>query len=152
MSGERYMLDTDILVFMLRGLKLPDAKNERRVQAERIRKRIEQKLRAGSMIYISTVTVCELEYGATKADDPGKERRALYKILAPFELLGCDAMKMPRLYGEIRRNLEESGKPIGSMDLLIAAHALAAGAILVSNNVKEFSKVKGLQAINWARV
>ena len=96
------------------------------------------------------VTVCELEYGAERAGEPDKERHALYKILAPFDLLGCDAVNMPRHYGLIRRELEQAGQPIGAMDLMIAAHASALGITLVTNNTKEFKRVKGLHVVNWA--
>jgi tRNA(fMet)-specific endonuclease VapC len=149
-SGERYMLDTDILVDMLRGLKVSRAGDERRRRAERIRGRIERALGGGAVLHVSMVTVCELEHGAAKAENPERERQALYKVLAPFELTDCDAVKMPRHYGNVRRELEAAGQPIGAMDLMIAAHALALGATLVSNNARDFGKVVGLRVVNWA--
>ena len=90
------MIDTDILVFMLWGLKSTTHGSETRQRADRIRQRIEQHLRDGATIYISMVTVCELEFGAQKATDPVRERRALYKILAPFDLVEGDAINLPR--------------------------------------------------------
>lgn len=118
--------------------------------AERIRRHIEQHLRDGATIYISKVTVCELEFGAQKTSDPVRERRALYKILAPFDLVDGDAVNLPRHYGEVRRDLERVGQPIGAMDIMIAAHARALSATLVSNNVQKFTKVTGLNVVNWA--
>jgi tRNA(fMet)-specific endonuclease VapC len=53
-------------------------------------------------------------------------------------------------YGDLRADLERRGEPIGSLDTLIAAHALSVNAVLVTNNTREFSKVRGLQLENWA--
>lgn len=150
MNGHRYMLDTDILIYMLRGLKISDSQDERRLRAERIRNRIERVITGGGSVRVSMITVCELEYGAARSANPVKQRRALYKTLAPFEVVEADALNLPRKYGEVRNGLEKAGQPIGAMDLLIAAHALAVNATLVSNNVKEFGKIKGLQIANWA--
>lgn len=150
MNGGRYMLDTDILVYLLRGLKLPNARSEFRQRAERIRERIERELRNNATVHVSMVTVCELEYGSEKAPEPEKERHALYKVLAPFELVGGDAVNLPRHYGTIRRELELAGQPIGAMDLMIAAHARALGVTLVTNNVREFGRIQGLKVANWA--
>lgn len=151
MREARYMLDTDILVYMLRGLKVVNTKDERRVCAERIRGQIENHLKNGSVVCVSMVTVCELEYGALKAADPARERQALYKVLAPFELVAGDAVKLPRHYGEVRHDLTCTGRLIGAMDLMIAAHARALGAVLVTNNEADFNRVSGLRTVNWAR-
>ncbi len=144
------MLDTDILVYMLRGLKSPNISPESHQRAERIRDRVASELADGSTVYVSMVTVCELEYGSEKALAPERERHALYKVLAPFELVGADAENLPRHYGKIRRDLEIAGQPIGAMDLMIAAHACALGVTLVTNNVKEFARIEGLKVTNWA--
>lgn len=152
MKGGRYMLDTDILVYMLRGLKSANASSEVRERAERIRDRIEHELRDGTTVHVSMVTVCELEYGAERASEPGKERHALYKVLAPFDLVAGDAVNLPRHYGRIRRELELAGQSTGAMDLMIAAHASALGITLVTNNAREFRRVQGLNVDNWAEV
>ena len=151
MAAALYMLDTDILVFMIRGLKDPDRASARHVKAQRIRRRIQRHLRAGATVGVSMVTVCELEYGAGKSSHPERERRAVSKILAPFALLDCDAVHVPRHYGEIRCMLEKAGVPIGAMDLMIAAHAHAQSATLVTNNEDEFRRVEGLKVVNWAK-
>ena len=150
MAGGIYMLDTDILVFMIRGLKLTDHSSSRYVKAARIRRRIQRRQRAGATVGVSMVTVCELEYGTGKSVHPERERRAVSKILAPFALLDCDAVHVPRHYGEVRCMLEKVGATIGAMDLMIAAHARAQGATLVTNNVRVFRRVKGLKVENWA--
>ncbi len=150
MNGAGYMLDTDILVYMFRGMKSRNVRSVVRQRAERIRNRIQRELQNGSAVCVSMITVCELEYGSEKAFAPEKERRALYKVLAPFELVAGDAVNLPRHYGGIRRELELAGQPIGAMDLMIAAHARALGVTLVTNNVREFSRITGLKVGNWA--
>lgn len=150
MNHGAYMLDTNILVYMLRGFKAANAGRAIRRQAEQIRSRIEHELQQGTAIYVSMVTICELEYGASKTADPARERSALNKILAPFERAEGDALNLPRHYGEIRCALEQAGQPIGAMDLMIAAHARAMNVTLVTNNVREFERVKGLCVVNWA--
>ena len=149
MSKTAYMLDTNTLVYMLRGFKASNARRSIRQQAEKIRARIEREQQGGAVIYISMITICELEYGAQKAADPAKERNALNKILAPFERADADALIVPRHYGEIRFALEQAGLPIGSMDLMIAAHARAMNVTLVTNNMGEFQRVPGLRLANW---
>ena len=150
MTGLRYLLDTDILIYMLRGLKDSVKSPVHRQAARRIRKRIQTHLDQGIPVCLSMVSACELEYGASRAPDPEKERRAMVKILAPFEMLEADPVFVPRHYGEIRAQLERDGCPIGAMDLMIAAHARAVNATLVTNNVGEFKRVHGLRIENWA--
>jgi tRNA(fMet)-specific endonuclease VapC len=72
-----------------------------------------------------------------------------YLFLAPLEVLPFD-MAPVWAYGELRAHLERRGEPIGSLDTLIAAHALSVNAVLVTNNTREFSKVRGLQMENRA--
>jgi tRNA(fMet)-specific endonuclease VapC len=146
----RYLLDTDILIFMLRGLKNSAKSPAHRQAARRIRKRIETQIQQGRPVGLSMISACELEYGAARSLDPEKERRAVSKILAPFEVLAADPILLPRYYGEIRAQLEKDGCPIGSMDLLIAAHARSLNVTLVTNNTGEFKRIRGLQVENWA--
>ena len=98
---------------------------------------------------ISSITESELRHGAEKSLDPEKNHRQLDLFLLSLPVLayGGDAA---RHYGEIRRHLESAGTPIGSMDLLIAAHARAAGLILVTHNTREFERVPGLVVEDWA--
>ena len=69
-------------------------------------------------------------------------------FMAPLDILPFDESAIWQ-YGELRTLLESQGRPIGSMDTLIAAHALAMGAVLVTNNVREFERVPGLVVENW---
>ena len=97
---------------------------------------------------ISSITLAELEYGAAKSRYPEKNREALAQFVLPLEILALDA-KAALAYGEVHANLEARGAPIGSMDFLIAAHALALDVALVTNNVREFRRVRRLRVENW---
>ncbi len=150
-ASSLYLMDTDILVFMLRGLKRNCTVPEMVSKAQQIRERIQQVQKAGMTVGVSAITVSELEYGAAKSSNPSRERDAVRKILAPFELFSFDALAVPCHHGTIRYDLERIGVRIGAMDLLIAAHARSLGAVLVSNNDREFSRVLGLTCENWAQ-
>lgn len=98
-------------------------------------------------IGISSITGAELAFGVAKSGS-ARNRQALEKFLVPLELLafGADAMQA---YGPLRAELQRRGQPIGALDMLIAAHALALGATLVTNNLDEFRRVPGLVCENW---
>ncbi|NOX32191.1 MAG: type II toxin-antitoxin system VapC family toxin [Deltaproteobacteria bacterium] len=72
----------------------------------------------------------------------------LDEFLSPFEILSYDD-NASRYYGRIRSQLEKKGQIIGLLDMLIAAHALSKKLILISNNVKEFNRIKSLRVENW---
>lgn len=99
------------------------------------------------MSRVSSITGAELSFGVAKS---GSERNvaALEKFLAPLESLPFDTAAMRR-YGPLRAELQARGQPIGALDTLIAAHALALGAVLVTNNLAEFGRVPGLACENW---
>ena len=97
----------------------------------------------------SSITVAELQYGVAKSDRPEQNALALAALLAPLDVLAFDDAAAA-VYGTVRAGLERAGTPIGSMDLLIAAHALALGRTVVTNNTREFSRVAGLKVENWA--
>jgi tRNA(fMet)-specific endonuclease VapC len=80
--------------------------------------------------------------------NPASARSRLEAFLGLFEIEPFDAAA-GEAYGEIRSHLEKAGTPIGPMDLLIAAHARSAGATLLTSNMKEFSRVPGLQSKAW---
>jgi tRNA(fMet)-specific endonuclease VapC len=99
-------------------------------------------------IGISVITLAELEYGASKSSRPVQNRKAMELFVSPLEVAAFDRGATV-VYGRIRALLEKKGRLIGSMDLLIAAHALSLGVRLASNNVKEFKRVPGLRVENW---
>jgi tRNA(fMet)-specific endonuclease VapC len=95
----------------------------------------------------STIVACELRSGAPKRASPRLTER-LEQVLSALPLLALEPGADHR-YGELRAELERDGVPIGANDMLIAAHALALGLTLVTDNVSEFQRVKGLAVRNW---
>ena len=97
---------------------------------------------------ISWVTLAELEFGVAKSQHLEKNRAALDEFVLPLEIAGFDR-DVARVYGQVRAAPEKKGTPIGALDLLIGAHALAQGATLATNNTREFSRIKGLTIVDW---
>ncbi len=100
-------------------------------------------------IGISSITVSELHYGVSKSKRIEENLKRLEEFLVPFEVLPYDE-NASKYYGRIRSHLEKQGNLIGPLDLLIAAHALSNGLILITNNEKEFKRIKSLKTENWA--
>lgn len=103
---------------------------------------------SSSDIGISAITVAELEYGACKSQRVEQNRAALNQFLLPLEIVPFQE-RATQTYGELRSTLERQGAIIGAMDLLIAAQAKSLGLILVTNNVREFSRIPNLTVQNW---
>jgi len=101
-------------------------------------------------IGISSITLAELRYGVAKSRYPDKNAEALDEFVIPLEIFPFTE-DATLAYGEIRATLEKLGTPIGSMDLLIAAHAVSLGVTLVTNNTREFSRVPGLNLVDWTK-
>ncbi len=101
-------------------------------------------------IGISSITLAELQYGVSKSKKKEKNQSRLNEFLVPFEILPFDE-RHTITYGEIRSQLEKAGRIIGPLDLLIAAHALTEELVLITNNDKEFKRVKGLSVENWTK-
>jgi tRNA(fMet)-specific endonuclease VapC len=99
-------------------------------------------------IGVSSVTVAELLYGVEKSARPAQNREALSRFLLPLAVaeFGHDAAAA---YGRVRATLEIEGMPIGPLDTLIAAHAVSLAVTLVTNNVREFGRVPGLEVEDW---
>lgn len=129
-----YMLDTNICIYVINA-RPPSV-------LERFRRE-----RLGS-IGISSVTAAELAFGVAKSGS-ARNREALEMFLAPLEVLPFDASAIWH-YGDLRAALERRGEPIGALDTMIAAHAMASNTILVTNNTREFARVAGLRLENWA--
>jgi len=99
---------------------------------------------------LSAITVAELHVGVHKSRDPGRNAEALALFLLPLEIAAFD-YAAAEAYGRIRVALESAGTQIGPLGTLIAGHAVSLEAILVTDNVAEFSRVPGLRIENWLR-
>lgn len=130
----RYMLDTNICIYVIKH------------KPAQVFKRLQR--HDPSEICISSVTYSELVYGVEKSQAVEKNRLALAMFLSNIEILDYDR-KAAEEYGIIRADLERSGTPIGSLDMMIAAHARANGLTVVTNNEKEFNRVSKLKVENW---
>ena len=97
---------------------------------------------------ISTITLAELRFGAAHSAQPTRNHQQVDLFCQYLRVVDFDAEAALR-YGEIRAALKRAGQLIGDNDLLIAAHALALDAILVTNNTREFERVDGLKLENW---
>lgn len=131
-----YLLDTNICIYIIK--RKPQEVIERLNQIP------------FNQLYISAITIAELEYGVRKSSFPDKNQSALNEFLAPFSLLAFDR-KATIEYGIIRSELEKNGTPIGPLDTLIAAHAKSLNLTLVTNNEREVSRVNGLHVENWVK-
>jgi tRNA(fMet)-specific endonuclease VapC len=96
---------------------------------------------------ISSITHAELQYGIEKSKN--KNQDALDEFLLPLTILPFHGKRLVTCYGEIRVSLESKGKTIGPFDMLIAAHALSLDLTIISNNIKEFSRIPNLKCENW---
>ena len=99
---------------------------------------------------LSSVTLAELYFGVARSAFPDRNLMALTQFCAPLELLPFDD-RAASAYGRVRADLERSGFPAGPLDTLIAAHALSQSAVLVTDNEREFRRVRGLEVENWDR-
>ncbi|MBP5554407.1 MAG: type II toxin-antitoxin system VapC family toxin [Lachnospiraceae bacterium] len=131
----KYMLDTNICIY---AIKHKPEKVFRKLQ------RIDP-----SEVCISSITYAELVYGVEKSAAVEKNRLALSMMLSNIEIMKFGEAAADS-YGKVRADLEMNGTPIGPLDMMIAAHAKSLGCMVVTNNVKEFSRVKGLKIANWA--
>ena len=131
----KYMLDTNICIYAIKHKP----------------EKVIRKLRETDPrdVCVSSVTYAELVHGVEKSASVEKNRLALSMLLANIEIkdFGVDAANC---YGKIRAALERKGTPIGPLDMMIAGHAQSLGLTVVTNNMKEFSRVNNLKIENWA--
>ena len=132
----RYLLDTNICIYI--------AKQKPAGVQEHFRR-----LRPGD-VGMSVVTHLELVYGAWKSRHREANLQLILELERLIPVLPLDA-GVSHQYGQVRTELERKGSPIGAYDLLIAAHALALGLTLVTNNAREFRRVPSLNIENWAQ-
>jgi tRNA(fMet)-specific endonuclease VapC len=131
----KYLLDTDTCVYAL--------KQNRAVLGELL-------MRSRDEVAVSVISEAELRTGAAKSSSPAKTVHLVENFLAPLlivEFTAEDAV----IYAQVRARLERAGTPIGPLDTIIAAQAVSRNLTLVSNNEREFRRVKGLRVENWTR-
>jgi tRNA(fMet)-specific endonuclease VapC len=134
-----YLLDTNACIALING------------EPARVRARLQKATAAGARSLVSSVAVFELWYGVAKSKRREFNRERLQTFLAgPVTILPFDAADA-EFAGTIRATLEATGKPIGAYDLLIAGQALRSNLTLVTANVSEFSRIKGLAWQDWAK-
>jgi tRNA(fMet)-specific endonuclease VapC len=131
----RYLLDTNVISDLI--------KNPKGKAAKRIAKVGEDK------ICTSIIVASELRYGCVKKGSK-PVLKAVEDLLGEIEVLPFD-IPADREYGDIRSRLENAGTPIGANDLLIAAHASAINATIVTANVDEFKRVQGIKVEDWLK-
>jgi len=134
-----YMLDTDTCIYLMTDR---DTLKQQNILAKL------ESIDPGEPVYLSSIVVSELSYGAQK----GRWRKAnmslLQSFLMDFQVVPFDE-RAAHACGEIHAELEKKGKPIGPMYTLIAAHAASLGMTVVTHNVREFSRVPGLKVEDW---
>jgi tRNA(fMet)-specific endonuclease VapC len=131
----KYILDTNICIYIIN--KKPD---------EVLRK---FELYPVYEFGISSITHAELQYGVEKSKNKNINQAALDEFLLPLTILPFQGKRLVTCYGEIRVSLESKGQTIGPFDMLIAAHALSLDLTIISNNIKEFSRIPTLKSENW---
>jgi tRNA(fMet)-specific endonuclease VapC len=130
----RYMLDTNACIALIK-----------RKPAAAIRRFTS--LLPGD-VGLSSITLAELRYGVAKSAVVEKNAEALTEFLVPLEIADFGPAAA-EAYGRIRAELEKAGMPIGPLDTQIGAHAVSLGAVLVTNNVREFRRIPGLKVEDW---
>jgi len=129
-----YMLDTDMCSYIIKE------------HPESVRHRFQTL--AMEQLCISVVTYAELIYGVERSSSKRVNRPIIEDFVRHLDVMDWDTEAADQ-YGVIRAELEAAGTPIGAMDMMIAAHAKSIKAVLVTNNQKHFTKVKGLKIDNW---
>jgi len=129
-----YLLDTNICIFVINK------------KSPKLLAKLKSQTRRG--IYVSSLTVAELEFGVQNSQRPESNRLALLRFLSIFDILNfdsCDAVD----YGLLKVKLKRKGKIIGPIDMLLAAQALNKNMIFVTNNVTEFARIDELKIEDW---
>lgn len=130
-----YLLDTNICIFIIKK------KNQK------ILDKLKKNMNKG--LFISSLTLAELEFGIENSEYKEKNRVSLIEFLSIFEILPFEQSDA-RAFGIIKANLKKTGNLIGSIDILLAAQALSRNLIFVTNNTKEFIRVTDLKIEDWS--
>lgn len=129
----KYMLDTNICVYVLKNYP------------PNLRGRVSN---LTSRLCISVITLAELYHGAEKSARTADSLAEIEEFVSRIQVLSFSPEAAAH-YGQLRAQLERAGTPIGSLDLLIGAHARSAGLTVVTNNRREFDRIPGLSVENW---
>jgi len=131
-----YMLDTNICIYIIKK------------KTDTVLSKLKKNRKKG--LYISTITLAELEFGNANADSSYKEKNqiALLEFLSIMDIKHFDE-NAAKEYGLLKKDLKDKNFLIGSFDMLIGAHAKSLNMILVTNNVREFERIKDLKIENW---
>jgi len=129
-----YLLDSNICIYIINKHPLQVVAHIKTLQPHQIK--------------LSAVSMAELEYGVSKSQSRNRNRNALVHFASAFDIIDFND-KDAEVFGLLKANLEKSGQVIGPYDMQIAAQAISRGLILVTNNIKEFSRIRGLTLENW---
>jgi tRNA(fMet)-specific endonuclease VapC len=129
-----YLLDSNICIYVINKRPKSVVEKIKQLQPHQIK--------------LSSISIAELEYGASKSLYREQNRIAILNFASSFDIIPFDDLDA-EVYGQIRADLEKAGKIIGPYDIQIAAQAIQKGLILVTNNTKEFSRIKNLNFENW---
>ena len=132
----RYLLDTNMASYVIKG------------NVQNVRERLLKVPMAE--VGISVVTEAELRYGIARRPDAARLRIAVEEFLLRVEVLPWDS-EAAKHYAELRADLEKKGEPMGNLDIMIAAHALAAEVVLVTHD-RGFRRVKELKIEDWTKL
>lgn len=131
---DQYLLDTNIVSLIVRG------KSPRAAEVMATKRR--------SHVAVSVITEMELRFGLEKHPAAARIKPVVDGFLGAVRVLPLPP-EIAVVYGRLRWALERAGRPIGPLDTIIAAHSMALGAILVTNNISEFGRVAGLRCEDW---
>ncbi len=134
----RYMLDTNILIYLLKNKPASVTERVNAIQPE-------------DQLCMSFVTYAELLKGAERSDRKDRLLRGLEQLIRQIPVLYDVDQELCRNYARQFTGLKSAGTPIGANDLWIACHALAEGAVLVTHNTREYARVNGLRVEDWTR-
>ncbi len=129
-----YLLDTNICIFLI--------KKKNPLLIEKFKKNYNKG------IFISSLTLAELEFGVENSEHIEKNRLSLIEFLTIFEILNFE-QKDAKEFGIIKRDLRNSGKMIGAIDALLAAQSISRKLIFITNNTKEFERINNIKIEDW---
>jgi tRNA(fMet)-specific endonuclease VapC len=131
-----FLIDTDTVIFSLKGNESVNANFRLQRDAPKM---------------LSVITYGELVYGAKKSARVDKNLAVVRRVAELFPIIDVTPAIMDT-FGDLKAGLQKRGKPLDDMDLLIAATAMNYGLVLVTNNLKHFKRIKGLDLVNWSLV